>query len=113
MCPPVHSNFLEEFENRRAQCVALLRCRDRSDTSTRAFFSSYKSIAKQQWINSVKRADWREGEEPTFTTLLKTPGQILTTLINVGGTFHRHCFVVLLVLTPLAANRDALACSSA
>ena len=28
--------------------------------------------------------------------------------INVGGTSRRHCFVVRLVLTPLAANRDAL-----
>ena len=30
------------------------------------------------------------------------------TRVYVGGIFRRHCFVVLLVLTPLAANRDAL-----
>ena len=37
-----------------------------SDMSTKRFFRTYKSAAKQQWINKVKKADWQDGVEPTF-----------------------------------------------
>tara|TARA_B110000046_G_scaffold118207_1_gene125009 strand:+ start:2316 stop:6662 length:4347 start_codon:yes stop_codon:yes gene_type:complete len=40
----------------------------RSDACTKAFFQSYKTIGKQQWINGIKTAIWRE-EGPTFKTI--------------------------------------------
>ena len=35
----------------------------RSDACTKAFFQSYKTIGKQQWINGIKTAIWKEGAD--------------------------------------------------
>ena len=53
-----------------------MRCAERSDKSTKHFFSSYKAIAKQQWINKIARADWKEDEEPTFNGHTATPKEV-------------------------------------
>ena len=52
------------------------RCADRSDKCTRATFSSYKAIAKQQWINRTKKADWQEGVDPVFDGHTSTPKEV-------------------------------------
>ena len=56
------------------------RCADLSDTSRGLFFKKYKSIAKQQWINTIKKGTWEEGKEPTFegttTTAAEVPFQL-------------------------------------
>ena len=41
------------------------RMTHKSDACTQAFFKSYKTIGKQQWINGIKTATWTE-EGPTF-----------------------------------------------
>ena len=40
--------------------------RDKAEVSTRAMFATYKTRSNQQWINKVKRAEWKEGVDPTF-----------------------------------------------
>ena len=40
---------------------------DRSEISSKAMFATYKSQAKQQWINSMQQAQWEEGKDPVFT----------------------------------------------
>jgi len=39
---------------------------DRAEAGTKAFFSTYKNKASQQWINSVKRAAYQENADPVF-----------------------------------------------
>ena len=43
-------------------------------------FSTYKSRANQQWINSIKKSQWEEGVEPRFTGTTQTVSE-------VGGEF--------------------------
>ena len=40
---------------------------ERSEISSKAMFATYKGQAKQQWINTMKQAQWEEGKEPVFT----------------------------------------------
>ena len=47
-----------------------------SDVSTKRFFRNYKSAAKQQWINKVGVAEWKEGVEPEFTGVTKKPKDV-------------------------------------
>jgi hypothetical protein len=47
-----------------------------SDASTKRFFANYKAAAKQQWINQVRTAEWKDGEEPVFTGRTTTPKQV-------------------------------------
>ena len=39
---------------------------ERSDVCSRAMFRPFKAQAKQQWINSIKINDWKEGVDPNF-----------------------------------------------
>ena len=43
-----------------------VNCFQKSDMCTRAMFKPYKAIAKQNWINKLKKGEWREGEDPSF-----------------------------------------------
>ena len=40
--------------------------RDRAEVSTKAMFATYQTRSNQQWINKVKKADWKEGVDPQF-----------------------------------------------
>ena len=44
------------------------RMTDRSDACTQAFFKTYKTLGKQQWINGVKTAIWKE-DGPQFKNI--------------------------------------------
>ena len=93
-------------------------CADRSDKSTRLFFSSYKALAKQQWINHMKKADWKEGIEPNFEGATKTPKEVSAELMK----FYKMLFAEKKTIPTerrrilqhmkknkiLAASRDAL-----
>ncbi len=65
-CTPIH-------EERQAKA-----CADRSDKSTRAMFSPYKSVAKQQFINEIAKPEggWKEGQTPNFTSHTKQPKEV-------------------------------------
>ena len=39
-------------------------------------FSTYKSRANQQWINSIKKANWEEGKEPIFNGATQTVSEV-------------------------------------
>ena len=53
------------------------RMADMSDRCTSAMFKSYKTSAKQQWINEMKVAlEWKDGEEPAFSGSTQTPKQV-------------------------------------
>ena len=54
--------------------------RDKAEVSTRAMFATYKTRSNQQWINKVKRAEWKEGVDPTFEGTTEKGDQ-------VGGEF--------------------------
>ena len=43
-----------------------LACFNMSDECTQAMFKPFKAIAKQNWVNKLKKADWKEGEEPNI-----------------------------------------------
>ena len=59
-----------------AKKSAAVNMTERSDKCTKAFFRSYKAQAKQQWINSIKTADWQDGVEPNFTSEESEPKKI-------------------------------------
>ena len=59
------------------------------DKSTAAFFRSYKAAAKQQWVNETNSYDeWREGEEPHYTSTTTNPKKIAAEFMN----FYRTLF---------------------
>jgi hypothetical protein len=41
---------------------------DRSDASTKAMFTPYKTRSKKQWIGKVYKEKWKEGQTPAFKT---------------------------------------------
>ena len=47
-----------------------------SDACTARYFKPYKNIAKKQWINEMKTADWTDGTPPTFTGSTSNPKEI-------------------------------------
>ena len=47
-----------------------------SDVSTKRFFRTYKSAAKSQWINSIRKADWVDGVEPDFQGRTTAPKDV-------------------------------------
>ena len=53
---------------------------EKSEVCSKAMFSTYKSRANQQWINSIKKANWEEGKEPIFNGATQTVSE-------VGGEF--------------------------
>jgi len=58
-----------------------VNCFQKSDMCTRAMFKPYKAIAKQNWINKLKKAEWKEGEDPNFqghTSTVKDVSQEFT-----------------------------------
>ena len=59
-----------------AKKSAAVNMTERSDKCTKAFFRSYKAQAKQQWINSIKTANWQDGAEPNFTSEESEPKKI-------------------------------------
>jgi hypothetical protein len=53
---------------------------EKSEVCSKAMFSTYKSRANQQWINSIKKASWEEGVDPVFNGTTQTVSE-------VGGEF--------------------------
>ena len=49
---------------------------DKSEVCTRSMFSTYKDKMKQQWINKLKRNDWREDTPPNFSGTTNTTSQV-------------------------------------
>ena len=39
---------------------------DKSETSSRSMFAPYKSKCKQQWIDAIKKNEWKEDTESDF-----------------------------------------------
>eukprot|EP00966_Prymnesium_polylepis_P310827 7181595-Prymnesium_polylepis.1 len=39
---------------------------DKSETSSRSIFAPYNSNCKQQWIDAIKKNQWKEDTEPNF-----------------------------------------------
>jgi hypothetical protein len=66
-----HPEVTREPSEREARAMY-----ERSEVCTRAMFSTYKSRAKQQWVNTVKKATWEEGKEPTFQGNTKKTSEV-------------------------------------
>ena len=61
---------------------------EKSEICSKAMFSTYKSRANQQWINSIKKANWEEGKEPIFNGATQTVSE-------VGGEFVKLYKIIL------------------
>ena len=55
---------------------------EKSEVCSKAMFSTYKNRANQQWINSIKKANWEEGKEPIFNGATQTVSEV-----GLGGEF--------------------------
>ena len=49
---------------------------------TRKYFSSFKQLSAHQYINTIKTAEWRDGEDPRFTGTTSTPSQVPNALLD-------------------------------
>ena len=59
-----------------------------SDNSTRAMFAPYKSRAKQQWINEIKTAVWKDGEKPQYTGSTTDPALLGSSFVDLFKTIY-------------------------
>ena len=57
---------------------------ERSEVCTKAQFSSYKSQAKQHWINKLKVTEWEEDKDPQFDQTTTTTAK------GVGSEFAKY-----------------------
>ena len=65
-----------------ASKAAAVRMAERSDACTKAYFRTFKAQAKQQWINKIKTARWKDGQEPAWTGTEQEPKKIPEALAN-------------------------------
>ena len=80
---------LEHPETKNEECLKRqVASAQMSDVSTRRFFSTYKTAAKSQWINAIKKADWVDGVEPTFTGHTTTPKEVPSELAKYWGMIY-------------------------
>ena len=65
-----------------------IRMTEMSDNSTRAMFAPYKSRAKQQWINEIKTAVWKDGERPQYTGSTTDPAMVGSSFVDLFKTIY-------------------------
>jgi len=69
---------------REASTHEASRMYEKSEVCTKAMFSTFKSRAKQQWINEISIADkWEEGREPTYTGKTKNTAAVGTEFVRL------------------------------
>jgi hypothetical protein len=60
---------------------------DRSDASTKAMFTPYKTRSKKQWIGKVYKEKWKEGAKPAFEDQTENDRTRVSDTKEVGNEF--------------------------
>ena len=60
---------------------------DRSDASTKAMFTPYKTRSKKQWIGKVYKQKWKEGARPAFEDQTENNRTRVSDTKEVGNEF--------------------------